>query len=365
MNFISIINVILFVGAAQGSFLALVLLSVPRGNKSANRILAVLLFLFSLMIFFHTIGEIHGSIHKDQDTFITHCIFFLFGPLFYFYVRALTKNLKFKINDLLHFLPFIVSTTFFLILYRIQIKPYSFHADDILPWLMMLQMASYLFYVVFMLWEYSSLIHQSYSSIEKINLNWLQFLTIGQLIIWPIAFFVELYLATSEAWNFIWILISLFMYIMGYKTFRQPEIILGTEISGILNSSANIKKYKKSTLSSENADKYYKNLQDFVEKKKPYLENDLTLPDLASRLNISVHHLSQVLNERMQQNFFDYINSYRVEEAKRLLIDPARQNFTIAAIGFEAGFNSVTTFNSIFKKKTRMTPSQYKTMLTK
>jgi AraC-like DNA-binding protein len=77
-------------------------------------------------------------------------------------------------------------------------------------------------------------------------------------------------------------------------------------------------------------------------------------------MNVSTHHLSQIINERLNKNFFEFINHFRVKEAKRLLKDPGSQHLTLAAIGFEAGFNSVSSFNSIFKKATSFTPSQYR-----
>ncbi|NOY60505.1 MAG: helix-turn-helix transcriptional regulator, partial [Calditrichaeota bacterium] len=93
---------------------------------------------------------------------------------------------------------------------------------------------------------------------------------------------------------------------------------------------------------------------------KPYLISDLTLPQLANMLHISAHNLSEILNTYMQKNFFDFINHYRVEEVKNKLSDPKTQHLNILAIAFDAGFNSKTSFNTIFKKYTGQTPSQFR-----
>jgi len=93
---------------------------------------------------------------------------------------------------------------------------------------------------------------------------------------------------------------------------------------------------------------------------KPYFEGDLTLQKLADRLSISPHHLSQIINDKIGQNFFDFINSYRIEEAKKLLLDPRGELLTILAISEETGFNSKSSFNNAFKKYTGQTPSQFK-----
>jgi YesN/AraC family two-component response regulator len=97
-----------------------------------------------------------------------------------------------------------------------------------------------------------------------------------------------------------------------------------------------------------------------MEQEKPYINSDLTLTQLAEMLSISPHNLSEILNTQINQNFFDFVNQYRVEEVKKALTDPGNQHLTVLAIGFDAGFNSKTSFNTIFKKYTNMTPSEFR-----
>jgi AraC-like DNA-binding protein len=97
-----------------------------------------------------------------------------------------------------------------------------------------------------------------------------------------------------------------------------------------------------------------------METEKPYTDGDLTLQKLARKLLISPHHLSQTLNERLRQNFFDFVNSYRIEEAKRRLVDPAKKHYSILGIAEEVGFNSKSAFNVAFKKHANMTPSEFR-----
>jgi len=84
------------------------------------------------------------------------------------------------------------------------------------------------------------------------------------------------------------------------------------------------------------------------------------LSQLADRLQVPTHQVSQAINEGTNKNFYDLVNGYRVTEAKRLLVDPKNEHFTILSIGFEAGFNSKTTFNTVFKKFTQLTPTEYR-----
>ena len=93
---------------------------------------------------------------------------------------------------------------------------------------------------------------------------------------------------------------------------------------------------------------------------KPYLDPDLTLPGLADELDIPSHYLSQIINERIGSNFFDFINQHRVEEIKRRIADPSYAHYSLLGIAFESGFNSKSAFNRVFKKLTGRTPSEFK-----
>ena len=92
----------------------------------------------------------------------------------------------------------------------------------------------------------------------------------------------------------------------------------------------------------------------------PYRNPDLSLAELAAQLHLPPHHLSQVINEQCQQNFFDFINTYRIEEVKRQLQSPDTAHLKLEEIGFAAGFNSKSAFNAAFKKNTQTTPSQFR-----
>jgi AraC-like DNA-binding protein len=100
-----------------------------------------------------------------------------------------------------------------------------------------------------------------------------------------------------------------------------------------------------------------------MEKERPYTDGNLTLQKLAKALAMPANHLSQIINEQLNQNFFDFINYHRIEEAKRMLVDPARKHYSILAISEEVGFNSKSAFNAAFKKHTDMTPSEFRKAL--
>jgi AraC-like DNA-binding protein len=101
----------------------------------------------------------------------------------------------------------------------------------------------------------------------------------------------------------------------------------------------------------------YKKLLQYMENEKPFLNPKLSLSELAKQLDISINQLSQIINQQARVNFHDFVNRYRVEEF--LLNAEKNKNFSLLALALDAGFNSKSTFNSIFKKQKGLSPSQY------
>ncbi|NIM17140.1 MAG: helix-turn-helix domain-containing protein [Candidatus Aminicenantes bacterium] len=119
------------------------------------------------------------------------------------------------------------------------------------------------------------------------------------------------------------------------------------------------KKYEKVRLSSEYAEKYLKKLLHFMESEKPYLDPNITLHKLSKEIIIPDHYLSQVINTRLNKNFYEFINFYRIEEAKKILTH-SKNHFTILEVAFEVGYNSKSAFNRSFKKHVGVTPSDFR-----
>ena len=118
--------------------------------------------------------------------------------------------------------------------------------------------------------------------------------------------------------------------------------------------------YQNSSLTPEDYEKYKKSILSYIEKEKPYLNPDLKQVDLAKDLGLTSHHFSEILNFCFNQNFYNFINSYRVLEAQNLMKKASYSNAKIIAIAFDAGFKSKTSFNRVFKKHSGSTPSDYK-----
>jgi AraC-like DNA-binding protein len=225
-------------------------------------------------------------------------------------------------------------------------------------------------------------IEETYSEISRKRVEWMSTFAYSVLAIlifsaagfygrkWHIPFLHTLY-------HLNYVLLVLLVYWIGYKALLQPVIFETDTIApdltanqsinvkpGIINENkvsvnSEIRKYTRSGLEEEEAEKIYGNLIRFMKTNKPYLNPELNIYQLSDDLGLKKHHLSQVINEKSGMNFFDFVNTFRVEEIKRNLADPAMRNFTLLGIGLESGFNSKATFNSAFKKFTGLTPSDF------
>lgn len=209
--------------------------------------------------------------------------------------------------------------------------------------------------------SYSKEAKQRYSSAEKLNTGWLSTIILAFFIMWIIdllSFTLTIFnmqTLISRSWfHFFSILVNfVFANIIIYKSLQYSElfngIIIGEE-----------RKYRKSTLRKEDKEKIAQQIKCYIESNRAYLNPNISLLDLSSSLNINSKFISQTINEKFNQNFFEFINSYRIKYAKELMKDSERKERRILEILYESGFNSKSAFNNAFKKFTGLTPSQYK-----
>ncbi|RLD44111.1 MAG: hypothetical protein DRI88_10075 [Bacteroidetes bacterium] len=129
------------------------------------------------------------------------------------------------------------------------------------------------------------------------------------------------------------------------------------------SSSNKQEKYKNPRLTADEKTRIKKMLEDYFNEDKPYLYSELTIGQVSDKLQLPRHTLTEVLSTEIGRNFYQFVNEYRVSEVKKMLVDPGYANYSIDAIGYECGFNSKSSFYSVFKKSTGMTPAQYKKSL--
>ncbi len=209
----------------------------------------------------------------------------------------------------------------------------------------------------------------SYSS-GKITLQWLLGLSITFYTGYVIMFIfggVDILVGFMEfdPYEISFIGLTILTFLFGVFGFNQPSIFEEVvkpkphEEQSSHIESPDTKKYLRSGLKQKDVDRYIQQLKDHMVNSKPYLDRELTIYDLSEQLQIPRHFLSEVINEHMGKNFYNLVNDYRVEEVKKRLEDPDFKQLTILAIAFDSGFNAKSSFNTIFKEKTGMTPSEY------
>lgn len=150
------------------------------------------------------------------------------------------------------------------------------------------------------------------------------------------------------------LLIAIFFFVFTFSVMQFPVFVFTGDFEDLSKSTK--KKYAKSSLTDSS--ELFNEIHELLESEKLYLDCDLKLNSLSERLGKSVHHISQAINQNTQMSFPDFINSFRIEDAKKRLLEPKPD--TIYTICLDVGFNSKTAFYSAFKKNTSQTPTEFK-----
>ena len=373
----------LYIGCGFLIIFIISLISGKRGKTLSDFILLVWLLVFLANIFTLFLLAQNGY---SPDSFPEKILFefseasiFLHGPFLWFYTLALTQP-KFVLRKehLVHLVLFFASFLFLVwgVIYEGGV---SFSSRKGLIVLKMLSLLLYNIAVIKQLRKHRQSIPNLFSNTEEKQLNWLYFLCWGILIIWFISALslvagVFTNISTPESISlFPNIVICIFIYLMGYFGVRQNSIFVKQEIENypltskeillqvkVEETSVQDGKYKKSGLHKAKAEKISGDLSQFMETQAPYLDPDLSLFSLAGLLHIQPNHLSQIINEKENQNFFDYVNGYRVNAVKMEILTGKLADHTLLGIALDCGFNSKASFNRAFKKHTGLTPTEFK-----
>jgi AraC-like DNA-binding protein len=201
------------------------------------------------------------------------------------------------------------------------------------------------------------------SNKEPVDLNWIKniiYAIVGSTII---AMLYNTFIDAASLNLYINMYFLAVVYMIAYFSIKQREIYPEhLNINEIVNTddSEDEQQNIKLLINNEELEVLKGKLLLLMKTEKPYLDSELNLIKLAEKLSLSTHHLSFIINSGFSENFFQFINKYKVQKAKELLNNPKYDNYTILAIGFESGFNSKTAFNTTFKKVTSYTPTEYR-----
>ncbi len=298
---------------------------------------------------------------------------FLLGPAFYGYVRLLTHR-PFRTSrlNLLHLLPFVLEC---LPVLHAVLFPESFFEAGYrrllylprtgpIPWetllisnRLMVHLFVYACLSARQVWRYERSYKQEASHPQVTYATWLRlaFAGFAGYVIYETTVSLILTVTRSLQPGYIYFsvfFLSMLLYGIVYLAIAHPQILFPP-------LTQPQEKPKPLNLPEVYREQHREKLLALMDAEKPYLQGDLKLRDLADLLDISTHHLTEVLNQEVGKNFYEFINAYRVKEAQARLRDPAYQHYSILSIALDVGFNSKSTFNRLFKQHTRMTPSEY------
>lgn len=361
-------------GISISLFLFIMLIS-KRQKTGADKILSIWLF-FALVHLIFIAWYASGLAYKTPDLVGWELpLPFLHGPFLYLYILFLSCQRHHKWLYLLHFIPAIlVAIILAFVLPEVHSSTYALSAfTPLFHGMVTAIMISGVVYVILsliLLSRHQRNIAGQFSNTDKITLSWMRYLISGMSVIWIVVIFIQ----SAQA---LYIAVALFIFFIGYFGIRQTGIFSNTSLPhevllpAVLETAAQPKKadhitetadrikYEKTKVDENKASEIQAELLVLMKEQECYKDPELTLGDLAGILNITPGILSQVINSREGKNFYDYINTLRIEAFKQLLLQPESRQYTLLSLAFECGFNSKTSFNRNFKKITGMSPSVY------
>lgn len=372
----------LFILVIQGLiFAVLLLIKYKQKRNISDLFLALILLLTCYSQTCYTIGFMgwYNEFRTTKINYFLYNIGIALAPLIYFYVKSVTtSNFRFKKKDWWHF-----AFAFAFIAYRLIIFIYDalqpgfnetqngilkINLDEAIvqPTMSFIEFPFILLYLAFTLqlfYNYRKKIKQYFSNTYKLELNWI----LSFLILFTLLFLYDTIqtivgsfvtdLNYQQRWwlNLIAALITLYVGIKGYFTDTTKLQKLNFSFSPSLEAIP-----EPSTNNVKSVSDHDINLVKFLmEDDKVYLNPELNLSDLAEQANISRAQLSEIINSGFNMNFNDFVNMYRVDAFKAMLKENKHKQLSLLGIAQECGFNSKATFNRVFKKLTKHSPSEY------
>jgi AraC-like DNA-binding protein len=295
-----------------------------------------------------------------------------YGPFMWLYVITLTGDVtRIMRPQLLHFLPFVGVSIVQLMTGWAPAPPnpelVRFSAAiRVIGAVNVTVLLAYTAAVFWRLARHDKEVLEHFSNLPNhVTLGWLRWMTAGMTGVFLLMFLAAFLSVPSMLGAHLVALVAsiLMLSFFGLQQDRVFNIADRSDDSATppLSSTNKSKpRYDRSGLTTDRADVIAARLEQFMQTKQPFLDPDLTIEALAKRLAVPRHHLTEVISEHHQKNFYLFVNEYRIQATKQALKDPARSGETLLDIAYASGFNSKSPFNTAFKQLTGMTPSQYR-----
>lgn len=352
------------VGIVQALF-SIILISKKRELILADKVLMLLIAFWGSELIYSLLNFVYIQELPDFVIFP-----FTFGPLLYFYTYLLSSEKSVLPHRYWrHFIPFVV-----FLLIAIFLRPYLDYYEASFTQAQntgLMYIVNFSAFIIQSLYYWvkinkaikhhrNNLLHKLSIDSEDINLNWIRLLSIfvfGGFALFALVdtvFFLWSQIIFDPS-IFLHIGILIALYSVSFFGFKQEAIFESQQYKRFVSPNEQTAASQDQQQKDELA-----YLLTYLDTNKPYLIRNLTLQNLANALNMPSYKLSELINSRLQKNFFTLINEMRVEEAKQRIVSNQYSHLTLSAIGFDSGFNSKSTFHDLFKKYTGITPAQYK-----
>lgn len=360
--------------------LAIFLATVASKNKKGIICLAIYLLINALdysSFFYHSftkLSPILEMIRIDLGSFLKYPF------LFFFVLSVLYSDFKLRQRHLLHAIPFLINTLillpgFYLVNSASKVRFFNDHMHSFEgTFTIALSTLQFFFYIVFifvLLARYKTILLENYSQLIRVNYSWLLRMNLFLLVLFAASLTHNIY-----RWGFDRGAVTEYRLIMvvvhlGFICWLILKAMYGPAyFSGIESKLAPVSSYlPASDLTAGNSsDKEIPKelmlqitmLRNHMLDKQPFLDPDLTIKELARQIGTDTKATSLLINHTLNQNFYDFINHYRIQKAAEMLRDPVNRKMTVLEILYHVGFNSKSSFNTSFKKNTGYTPTEFR-----
>ncbi len=365
----NILNIVNILTAFQLGILAYVLIN-SKNRKPAQKFLFSFLLVNLLLIIVYRLYYYGFNPQKFPLFVYTEMsLFLLLGPLVYLYTKSICySNFKFNKKHSIHFISFFLVFIAFWIDYFVRssgkanIPVVTYLSYTSYSIFFLVQLLVYIIAAFILLKNYRDKLKTEYSFVENIDLSWLQILLIIYLFHWLFDTLMFVFYVAKTKSPELFSILGIFS-ILTLLVFSTWAVIKGLKQLPFFSDTEQKEKYATSNLSKSESEMYITELINYMEDSKPYLQPSLKITDIAKSLSIPSKSLSQSINQQLGKNFYDFINSYRVEEAKKQIIKANGNGKTILEILYNSGFNSKAAFNRAFKKYAGVTPTKFKNSL--
>ncbi len=387
--------VTLILSAGQTLFAAMLLLLAKNHTNNENYFLVVFLIVLCAAIILFFLFDF-WVLYLPHVILSYQPLVFLLPPLLWCYVhRLVSPSEKLAVPVvMLHCLPVIIIlallTPFYTLpgiekiewLYRIRgwgvsldnIQSFTMAIIPYIKYASLIQGVAYSVVILKMIRHHKILIKNQFSNIDRIQLNWLVYLVWSCLFIYALALF-SLFVFCCDKYQWVWAINvisgAVLLIVFGFfgvvqktvyesgRYMSSPILDRGGDGQDAVDMDSLLPKYVSSALSDEHVKELYDSLLGYMNNIKPFLDSNLMLIDLAEAMQLPAREMSRVINQMAEVNFLDFVNDYRLREAKKMLRE--NQSMNVLDIAMSCGFNSKSAFYQAFKKSTNMTPTVYRT----